>query len=186
MKKKTSRILGVDPGTNFLGYAVINCQGEKYQLLDIGVLKIKSLRSHQEKLRQIYLTIQEVINDFDPDMMAIEAPFFGKNVQAMLKLGRAQGVAIAAAMNMGIEISEYSPKKIKLSVTGNGNASKEQVSGMVRQIIGCKIEETNLDASDALAAALCHHIQYTSPTEGGSKYKNWAAFIKDNPEKVKI
>lgn len=182
---KIKTILGVDPGTNFMGYAILHTQGEIVQCNRIGVLKMKRYATQQEKLKHIFFRIQELVETYKPQHMAIEAPFFGKNVQSMLKLGRAQGVAIAAAMTSDVPISEYSPKKIKLAITGNGNASKQQVHGMLQQLVKMQDFPESLDASDALAAALCHYYQLDSPIEGGQRYSSWSEFIKSNPDKLK-
>jgi crossover junction endodeoxyribonuclease RuvC len=182
---KKVQILGIDPGTNFMGYAVISAIDDEITCLRWGVLKMKKYNTQQEKLKHIFQRIRELIKSYRPEHMAIEAPFFGKNVQSMLKLGRAQGVAIAAAMTADVPVSEYSPKKIKLSVTGNGNASKEQVQGMLFQLVKMNKEKQTLDASDALATAVCHYYQSKSAIQGFSKYGNWGDFIKDNPDRVK-
>ena len=134
-QKKSYRLLGIDPGTNILGYAVIEVVGKQMKPLDIGVIKMGNLKTHQLKLKKIFERIQTIIEVYSPKEMAIEAPFYAKNVQSMLKLGRAQGVSIAAGITMGVEVTEYSPKKIKQSVTGNGNASKEQVAAMLKTIL---------------------------------------------------
>lgn len=179
------KILGLDPGTNLFGYAIIEIEGSKAKLITLGALKINSEYDHQDKLKEIFLQVQEIIETYLPRELSIEAPFFGKNVQSMLKLGRAQGVAIAAAITMGLKVNEYSPKKIKQSVTGNGNASKEQVSAMLENIFKVKIVKSELDATDALAAAYCHFNQCRNPLSKGKQYSGWAAFVKDNPEKTK-
>ena len=178
------RILGVDPGTNFLGYAIIETKKNKISLLTIGVVSMKHLGSHQLKLKKIFERLQEIIRGYNPDHMAIEAPFYGKNVQSMLKLGRAQGVAIAAAITMDVEMTEYAPKKIKQSITGNGNASKEQVAAMLKSLM--KIEEMpkHLDATDGLAAAVCHYFQ-GGVSSGDKKYSSWESFVKNNPKKAR-
>ena len=178
------RILGIDPGTNNLGYAVIEIRDRKLILLVHGVFKLQKLKTHQEKLHQIFLKVQRIIDGYQPKEMAIEAPFFGKNVQSMLKLGRAQGVAIAAALHKNLEVQEYSPKKIKVAVTGNGNASKEQVAAMVDQLIVNDIDVSLLDATDALAAAICHHFQNKSLRGVGKNYKDWSSFVKDNVDRI--
>ena len=185
MAESVKKILGIDPGTNFLGYAVIETTKSDVTLLDIGALKIKNYPDHHQKLRQIYLSIQEIIERNDPEEMAIESPFYSKNVQSMLKLGRAQGVSIAAGITMGLKITEYSPKKIKLSVTGNGNASKEQVAGMLERILRIKLANQLLDATDALATAYCHFNQSSRVLNEQTSYSGWSAFIKANPGKVK-
>jgi crossover junction endodeoxyribonuclease RuvC len=152
-------------------------------LLDLGVITMHSLEEHQLKLKKIFEELQKIIVRFGPEEMAIEAPFYGKNVQSMLKLGRAQGVAIAAAITRGVRITEYSPKKIKQSVTGNGNASKEQVAAMLETILQVKLDENYLDATDAVATAVCHFYQSNSALGGGKKYKDWSVFLKENPER---
>ncbi len=178
------KILGVDPGTNMLGYAVLDVRGKELKIEAIGVIKLKGFDSHQGRLKEIYLQLQEIIESYLPSKMAIEAPFYGKNVQSMLKLGRAQGVAIAAGITMGLEINEYSPKKIKQSVTGNGNASKEQVSAMLNTLLKVELKEQYLDATDALATALCHYHQSSKSISGGS-HSSWANFLKSNPDRIK-
>lgn len=185
LMSKSKRILGVDPGTNFLGYAIVQVVKNQFKLVKIGVVKMNHLESQQLKLKKIFDRLQEIISSTQPDEMAIEAPFFGKNVQSMLKLGRAQGVAIAAGITRGIEVTEYSPKKIKQSVTGNGNASKEQVAAMLETLLKTKLDGQTLDATDALATAICHHFQSSSVLSGGKKYNNWESFAKDNPRRVK-
>ncbi len=179
------KILGVDPGTNVLGYAILEVDSKKLKLIDLGVMKLAKLEDHQTKLKEIFLQLQEIIETYLPKYLAIEAPFYGKNVQSMLKLGRAQGVCMAAAMTMGLEITEYSPKKIKQSITGNGNASKEQVSSMTEHILKTKITTKYLDATDALATAICHYNQLQSPLAGMKSYKGWDAFLKKNPGRLK-
>lgn len=180
-----NRILGIDPGTNILGYAVLQIEKPDYRILDMGVLKLRGHKDHTTKLKEIFLQIQEIIESYLPDQMAIEAPFYGKNVQSMLKLGRAQGVSMAAAMTMGLSIEEYSPKKIKQSVTGNGNASKEQVSAMLEQLLKRKFNDQYLDATDALAVAITHYHQSSGPLGGGKKYKDWSSFINENGARIK-
>jgi len=182
-KKEHYKILGVDPGTNLLGYAVLEVYGKKLSVQTMGVIRLKSYEDHTTKLKEIFLQLQEIIETYLPQKMSVEAPFYGKNVQSMLKLGRAQGVAMAAAITMGLDIFEYSPKSIKLSVTGNGNASKEQVAAMLEGILKIKIVDGPLDATDALAAAVTHYNQSSGPLGGGKKYKDWSSFIKDNPGK---
>lgn len=184
IKKDAYKILGVDPGTNILGYAVLEVDNQTTKLISFGVIKLKGEEDHQHKLKEIYLQLQEIIESFLPKYMAVEAPFYGKNVQSMLKLGRAQGVAIAAGITMGLEIQEYSPKKIKQSVTGNGNASKEQVAAMLESILKIKIKSEYVDATDALATAYCHFNQLGGLSGGKKKYSGWSAFIKENPSKL--
>lgn len=177
------KILGVDPGTNNLGYALLFIENRKLIVLEHGVFKLRKMDSHQDKLYQIFQKIVQIIEKFQPSEMAIEAPFHGKNVQSMLKLGRAQGVAIVAALHKQIVVQEYSPKKIKLAVTGNGNASKEQVAAMVDQLVTSSIDRDLLDATDALAAALCHHFQRKNLSAGSQNFTGWDAFLKANPDR---
>ncbi len=183
-KSLHKRILGIDPGTNVLGYAVIEIRGKKIETLEIGVVKLSHLASHQLKLKKIFERLHQIIRQYRPHEMAIEAPFFGKNVQSMLKLGRAQGVAIAAAVTYEVPITEYAPKKIKVAITGNGNASKEQVAAMLQSILKVELKSSSLDATDALAAALCHHFQ------GGSngkqrKFSSWKSFANANSDRIR-
>jgi crossover junction endodeoxyribonuclease RuvC len=175
-------ILGLDPGTNVMGYAVILIQSGKVKLLQFGVIQMGKYGAHELKLKKIFDRVLALVDEFKPDEVALEAPFFGKNVQSMLKLGRAQGVAMSAALYREVPITEYAPKKVKQSVTGNGNASKEQVARMLMQIFSIKEMPKLLDASDALAVAVCHHYQNGLLK---SKSKSWEVFLKDNPEKVK-
>ncbi len=178
------RILGIDPGTNVLGFAVVEADASRLKVLELDVFRLPKHLAHHDKLHRIFVRIQQIIDQYQPREMAIEAPFYGKNVQSMLKLGRAQGVAIAAALQKSIEVQEYSPKKIKVAVTGNGNASKEQVAAMVRQlIVDVDIDLSLLDATDALATAICHHFQRKSPIKGGD-YKDWSAFLRANPGRL--
>ena len=183
--KKRSRIIGIDPGTNFLGYAIIEIIGREIKLIEVDVLKMqKGLEAH-EKLSVIFQRISFLIEQHRPDTLSIEAPFFGKNIQSMLKLGRAQGIAIAAGINKGLDIVEYAPRKIKQSVTGNGNASKEQVKAMIEQLFYLRSPITSFDASDALAVALCHHYQTVNGLKAGGGSSSWKKFLADNPGRVK-
>ena len=187
-KKKTEpyRLLGVDPGTNVLGYAIIEVNNRQLKLLEMGVVHLQKLKEQQLKLKRIFERLQTLIDVYQPREMAIEAPFYGKNVQSMLKLGRAQGVAMAAGITKGVTITEYSPKKIKQSVTGNGNSSKEQVAAMLSNILNMKFaDDYYLDATDALAAAVCHYFQSSSVLGGTKRYDGWGSFLKDNPGRMK-
>ena len=191
-KTKPSIILGIDPGTIIMGYGLIRVDQNKITLLDMGVLQPGKIKDTYKKLELIFTSVSGLIIKYQPDTFAIEAPFFGKNVQSMLKLGRAQGVAIAAAMRHGLEVTEYSPKKVKQSVTGNGNAGKEQVMKMLQQILQFKEDPKHFDATDALAVAVCHHFQNRSPLattdkklSRGSRGKGWEAFVAQNPSRVK-
>ncbi|HFA50697.1 MAG TPA: crossover junction endodeoxyribonuclease RuvC [Bacteroidetes bacterium] len=184
-KINTYRLIGVDPGSNVMGFAVIEIENKKMKVLEMGAISMTHFKEHTMKLKMIFEELQLLIEKYGPKEMAIEAPFYGKNVQSMLKLGRAQGVAMAAAMTKGVSVTEYSPKKIKQSVTGNGNASKEQVAAMLENILKVKIDNTYLDATDALSAAVCHYFQSSSALGGKKKYSGWSAFLKDNPGKLK-
>lgn len=178
-------ILGIDPGTQILGFGVIHLYGKRVEFVDMGVLNLKSLKDHFVTLREIIKKIGELIEIYSPDEVAIEAPFYGKNPQVMLKLGRAQGAAIAAAITRDIPIFEYAPRSIKLSITGKGAASKEQVATMVERLLNIKVESKYLDATDALAIALCHYYHSTSPLLNIKSASSWEQFIKNNPNRVK-
>jgi crossover junction endodeoxyribonuclease RuvC len=179
---KEKIILGLDPGTNVMGYGVILIKGSKLTLLQFGIIQLDKYESHELRLKKIFDRVLSLLDEFNPDEVALEAPFFGKNVQSMLKLGRAQGVAMAAALFRQIPIVEYAPRKVKQSVTGNGNSSKEQVAKMLMMILGIKEMPKLLDATDALAVALCHHYQNGASK---SKSKSWGAFLTENPTRVK-
>ena len=179
-------ILGVDPGTNVMGYGVLRVMGRKAEMLALGIIDLRKFGDHYLKLGHIFERIIGIIDSYHPDEMAIEAPFFGKNVQSMLKLGRAQGVAMAAAIERQVPITEYAPTKIKMAITGNGSASKEQVADMLRRILAIPAEEMpkHLDATDALGAAYCHYLQMGRPeTEKG--VSSWKAYVQKNPDKVR-
>ena len=165
-----------------MGYGVIRILGKQASLIHLDILKFKSKDDHFFRLKQIFDQTLEVIDRYHPDEMALEAPFFGKNVQSMLKLGRAQGVVMAAGLSRDIPVVEYSPRRVKQAVTGNGSASKEQVAGMLTSIYG-KFESATLDATDALAVATCHFYQKNSAVKAGQSYSGWAAYIKQNPGK---
>ena len=172
----------MDPGTSVMGYGVILVRGNTTQVIQYGVIHLSKYAGHELKLRKIFDRVIGIIEDFEPDEVALEAPFYGKNVQSMLKLGRAQGVAMAAALSRDIPITEYAPKKVKQSVTGNGNASKEQVASMLKTILKFETEPKLLDATDALAVALCHHYNAKSRL---SSSKSWKSFLNDNPGRIK-
>lgn len=182
--KKDKTILGIDPGTIITGYGVINIFGKTPKLENFGYLDLSKLKDHYEKLKKIFDRTIYLIDNYKPDEFAIEAPFFGKNVQSMLKLGRAQGVAIAAALSKNIPVFEYSPRKVKMSVTGNGNASKEQVAIFLKNILNFKDIPAKLDATDGLAVALCHYYQNKITTQNEA-FKSWKDFINKNPNRVK-
>ncbi|MDQ3048251.1 MAG: crossover junction endodeoxyribonuclease RuvC [Bacteroidota bacterium] len=175
-------ILGIDPGTNIMGYGLIHIKGAKMELIVMGVLRLEKVPDHALKLQKIFERVVSLIDEYKPDELAIEAPFFGKNVQSMLKLGRAQGVAIAGALSRNMPVNEYAPKKIKQSITGSGNASKEQVAAMLKTLLNFTETPEFLDATDGLAAAVCHHFQ-RKPGSVGKSYTGWKAFLNDNPGK---
>lgn len=178
-------ILGIDPGTLFMGYALMDVNANKPTLIHMGVLKLSAKNDAYERLQTIHATVCELITTYKPTTFAIEAPFYGKNVQSMLKLGRAQGVAIAAAMQAGLQVTEYSPKKVKQSITGNGNADKDQVWKMLQTILKLEEKPQYFDATDALAVALCHHYQSNSVLGKIEKgVKGWEQFIVNNPSRV--
>ena len=177
-------ILGIDPGTTIMGYGIIKATGENVSLIDFNDFSLKKLDNHYLKLKKIFSSLTEIIDKYNPDEIAIEAPFFGKNVQSMLKLGRAQGVAMAAGLVKEIPITEYSPKKIKMAITGNGNASKEQVAKMLQSILKFDEIPKNLDSTDSLAAAMCHFFNSKKITSIGTKFSGWQSYIKNNPEKI--
>lgn len=185
MKEKETIILGIDPGTSIFGYGVIQVVNNKITLLALGSVMLSKYDNQQLKLKTIFERVTQLADTYLPDICAVEAPFYGKNVQSMLKLGRAQGVSMAAVLMRDIPVVEYAPKKIKQSITGNGNASKESVAKMLQSI--CKFDKMpkNLDATDGLAAAVCHHFQGKSMNaSSGSKANSWAAFVKQNPGKI--
>jgi len=185
MMPSSKIILGIDPGTVIMGYAVVVVEENKLKLSHMDVLKLISHKDTYQRLEIIFSKVSELIKIYRPTMFAIEAPFFGKNVQSMLKLGRAQGVAIAAAMQACLPVTEYSPKKVKQSITGNGNSSKEQVFKMLRQTIQLEEAPHFFDATDALAVALCHHYATTSPVFPQKKsFKGWKGFIATNPDRL--
>ena len=189
-------IMGIDPGTNIMGYGIIKASPAGIKAIQLGVLHLSQYSNHAIKLGKIYNKTIELIKEYLPDEMAIEAPFFGKNVQSMLKLGRVQGVVIATAISRDIPIVEYAPRKIKQVVTGNGNASKEQVARMLVQTLSNNIQHPTsnikhqtsniqLDATDALAVAVCHYFQFQAQTNKKRKAKSWESFIKENPGRIK-
>ena len=179
-----SIIMGIDPGTNIMGFGIIKIHGNYMELIDLIEYKLPNKDDHSAKLSKIFKKTSELIKSYSPDLIAIEAPFFGKNVQSMLKLGRAQGVSIAAALNSNIPITEYSPKKIKMAITGNGNSSKEQVAKMLKSMLKIKELPKNLDSTDGLAAAVCHFFNFDNGDKQKKKYSNWSSFIDKNPEKL--
>jgi len=177
-------ILGIDPGTTITGYGLIRTVGPEPELITIGSIDLSKFDDHYLKLKHIFDRTVGIIDEYHPDELAIEAPFYGKNVQSMLKLGRAQGAAIAAALSRSLPIFEYAPRKIKMSITGRGAASKEQVASMLMRILKFNKIEIKLDATDGLAAALCHFYQTNSPQQDKS-YNSWKDFINKNPRRIK-
>lgn len=179
-------ILGIDPGTTVMGYGLLKIKNNKPSMIAMGVLDLKKYTDHYLKLQRIFLRTLSLIDEFHPNELAIEAPFFGKNVQSMLKLGRAQGVAMSAALFRNLPITEYAPLKIKMAITGNGGASKEQVADMLRRYLKIPKEDMlpQLDATDGLAAAYCHFLQINNPVSE-KKYNSWKDFINKNEDKIK-
>lgn len=191
--EKRKIILGIDPGTRILGYGLVMVNGKSAEYLDMGVIDLKKESDHFKKLQRISEEVTSIINKYKPDELAIEAPFYGKNPQVMLKLGRAQGAAIASALLKNLPIYEYAPRSIKLTITGKGAASKEQVAMMVKTLLKIDINSKYLDATDALAIAMCHNIctsnnyqgTSTSKNSSNSKSTSWENFVKNNPQRVK-
>ncbi|MBC8753184.1 crossover junction endodeoxyribonuclease RuvC [Kordia sp. YSTF-M3] len=182
---KTEKIiLGIDPGTTIMGFGLIKIIGKEMKFLQLNELQLQKYSDHYLKLKLIFERTIELIDTYHPDEIAIEAPFFGKNVQSMLKLGRAQGVAMAAGLSREVPITEYAPKKIKMAITGNGNASKEQVAKMLQSLLGLKTLPKNLDSMDGLAAAVCHFYN-AGKVEVGKSYSGWGSFVKQNEKRIK-
>lgn len=176
--------MGIDPGTTIMGFGLIKVVSKQMQFMQLNELQLKKYSDHYLKLKMIFERTIELIDTYHPDEIAIESPFFGKNVQSMLKLGRAQGVAMAAGLSREVPVTEYSPKKIKMAITGNGNASKEQVAGMLQNLLHLKELPKNLDSTDGLAAAVCHFFN-SGKTSGQKGYSGWGAFVKQNEGRVK-
>ena len=177
-------ILGIDPGTTVMGFGIISLKMNKMNLISVHELILKKYENHETKLKIIFEKTLALIDEYHPDETALEAPFYGKNVQSMLKLGRAQGVAMAASLYRNIPITEYSPKKVKMAITGNGNASKEQVAGMLQNLLKLKDFPTKyLDASDGLAVAVCHYFNSGNQAKEKS-YTSWKSFLKQNPDRI--
>ncbi len=184
MGKAEKIILGIDPGTTIMGFGLIQVVGNKMEFLQLNELLLSKYKDHYVKLKMIFERTLHLIDTYHPDEIAIEAPFYGKNVQSMLKLGRAQGVAMAAGLSREIPITEYLPKKIKMAITGNGNASKEQVAKMLQSLLKLKELPKNLDSTDGLAAAVCHFYN-AGKQVSGTQYSGWASFVKQNEGRVK-
>ena len=186
MENAEKIIVGIDPGTNVTGYAVISSGKMKLELIEMGTIQLSKYGSHHKKLTVLFNKVYALIQRHNPHEFAIEAPFYAKNAQSLIKLGRAQGVAIAATMTMNIPVFEYSPKKAKQSITGNGNASKEQMAEMLKRTLKLEKLTDQLDATDALGIAVCHHYQRNNPlADVSGKGNSWKKFIQDNPERVK-
>lgn len=176
-------ILGIDPGTTVLGYGIIHVKNNKFKLINFGIIQLSKITNHPDKLKKIFDRLTAIIKEYKPDEMAIEAPFFGKNVQSMLKLGRAQGVAIAASLSFNVPFEEYTPRRIKQSITGNGNASKEQVASMLQTLLNFPEMPKYLDATDGLAVAVCHHFSKGIGEHNKSKVSGWESFLRQNPDR---
>lgn len=187
MKKNSNEriILGIDPGTTITGYGIIKTNGQEAELITIGAIELSRYGDHYLKIKHIFEKTTSIIDEYHPDELAIEAPFYGKNVQSMLKLGRAQGAAIAAALNRSLPIFEYAPRKIKMAITGRGSASKEQVAAMLMRILKFGATDLKLDATDGLAAALCHFYQTSTPVQE-KNYNSWKDFINKNPKRARL
>ncbi len=183
--KESRTVIGIDPGTNLLGFGVIEIEKKGLSFVDMGVIDLRKEKDPYVKLRRIYDEVSQLCSFYNPDDMAVESPFLGKNAQVIFKLGRAQGAAIIAAAEKGASVFEYSPRKAKMSITGNGAASKEQVAVMIKKTLGIDIEEKYLDATDALAIAVCHYYQLTNPLSSTAASTSWARFVADNPDRVR-
>lgn len=181
---QTRTILGIDPGTNVMGYGVLRVTGNQTSIVTLGIISPGKYDDHYQKLKYIFERVLNVVDEYKPDEVALEAPFYGKNVQSMLKLGRAQGVAMAAALYRNLPIHEYAPLKVKQAITGMGRASKEQVAYFLQKMYGLTDLPKELDATDAIAVAFCHYLQSSRPTQD-KEYKSWNDFIRKNPGRVK-
>ncbi|MGN1211663.1 MAG: crossover junction endodeoxyribonuclease RuvC [Candidatus Cryptobacteroides sp.] len=179
------KIVGIDPGTNILGYGIIEVEANYPRYVDMGVFDLRKIKEPFDKLANIFAGVEELIERYHPDALAVESPFYGKNAQVILKLGRAQGAAITAAVMKGIPVTEYAPRKAKIAICGNGAASKEQVSMMLQKTLKVTLNPEHLDATDALALALCHHYQTTNPLAGTGASTDWKKFLQANPDRIK-
>lgn len=177
--------MGIDPGTYILGYGVIRVGHRGPEYVSMGVLDMRKINDHFSRIAFIYREVSRLVSEFSPDVLSIESPFYGKNAQVILKLGRAQGAAVSAAMNSGVPVFEYAPRKAKAAITGNGAASKEQVSLMSQKILGVSLAPEHFDATDALAIALCHYYQSSSPLASSGSSCDWKKFIAENPGRIK-
>lgn len=182
---RTKTILGIDPGTNILGYGIISVDSKGPHYVNMGVFDLRKIKDPFEKLANIFAGVNELIEEYSPDELAVESPFYGKNAQVVLKLGRAQGAAITAAITHGLPVTEYAPRKAKIAICGNGAASKEQVAMMIRKTLRVDLDAEYLDATDALAIALCHHYQMSNPLAGIGGKTDWKKFLENNPDRIK-
>ena len=182
---KEKIILGIDPGTNILGFGIVRVDAKGPHYVDMGVFDLRKIKDPFEKLANIFAGVTELIAEHNPDELAVESPFYGKNAQVILKLGRAQGAALTAAVMKGIPVAEYAPRKAKIAICGNGAASKEQVAMMIQKTLKVELDPQYLDATDALAIALCHHYQMTNPLAGAGGKTDWKRFLAENPERIK-
>ena len=182
---KDKTILGIDPGTNILGYGIIHVDSKGPHYVNMGVFDLRKITDPFEKLANIHAGVGELLEEYRPDELAVESPFYGKNAQVILKLGRAQGAAITAATMRGIPVAEYAPRKAKIAICGNGAASKEQVAMMIQKTLKVELDPKYLDATDALAIALCHHYQMDNPLAGTGGKTDWKRFLAENPDRVK-
>ena len=182
---KSKTILGIDPGTNILGYGVICIDSKGPHYVDMGVFDLRKIKDPFEKLANIFAGVSELLEIHNPDELAVESPFYGKNAQVVLKLGRAQGAALTAAVMKGIPVAEYAPRKAKIAICGNGAASKEQVAMMIQKTLNVDLDPKYLDATDALAIALCHHYQMSNPLAGIGGKTDWKKFLEENPDRIK-
>ena len=182
---KSKTILGIDPGTNILGFGIIHVDSKGPHYVDMGVFDLRKIKDPFEMLANIFAGVSELIEEHHPDELAVESPFYGKNAQVILKLGRAQGAALTAAVMKGIPVAEYAPRKAKIAICGNGAASKEQVAMMIQKTLKVELDPKYLDATDALAIALCHHYQISNPLAGIGGKADWKKFIENNPERIK-
>ena len=182
---KEKIILGIDPGTNILGFGIVRVDAKGPHYVDMGVFDLRKIKDPFENLANIFAGVTELIAEHNPDELAVESPFYGKNAQVILKLGRAQGAALTAAVMKGIPVAEYAPRKAKIAICGNGAASKEQVAMMIQKTLRVELDPKYLDATDALAIALCHHYQMTNPLAGAGGKTDWKRFLAENPERIK-
>ena len=183
--KESKIILGIDPGTNILGFGIVRVDAKGPHYVDMGVFDLRKIKDPFEKLANIFAGVTELIAEHNPDELAVESPFYGKNAQVILKLGRAQGAALTAAVMKGIPVAEYAPRKAKIAICGNGAASKEQVAMMIQKTLKVELDPKYLDATDALAIALCHHYQMTNPLAGAGGKTDWKRFLAENPDRIK-